>query len=140
MGSEMCIRDRHTTVYGYLNATITSILRGDTQFKTEYLLGQVDGRSSRAVLHCGTLVKGDMILFNIDHHGQRALGEVQGFLEASPPLIHVTVFKPCYRTGDRVWDISQPTETIISCRTVIDAVTYMYASDHKVRIIVPPIV
>ena len=103
----------HTTVYGYLNATITSIIRGDTQFKTEYLLGQVDGRSSRAVLHCGTLVKGDMILFNIDHHGQRALGEVLGLLQASPPLIHVTVFKPCNRTGHRLWDISQPTETII---------------------------
>ena len=119
----------HTTVYSYLNATITSIINGDTQFKIEYLLDPVDGRSSRAVLQCGRIHTGGMVLFTLDH-GQRALGEVKGLLQVidSPPLVHVIAFAPCSRTGHRLWDTSQHQETRISCRNVIDAVPYKFAS------------
>ena len=99
----------HTTVCGHLNATIHSIINGHTQFKTDYLLDPVDGRSSRAVLQCGTIHRGDMVLFTLDD-GQRALGEVKGILQAfgSPLFVHVMALEPCSRNGRRLWDTSRP--------------------------------
>ena len=125
------------TVYIHLNAMITSIIRGDTQFKTAYLQRPVDGRSSRAVLPCGNLFKGDMVMFNSDDHGQRALGEIQGFVQVldSPLLVHVSALAPCSRAGHRWWNSKRPQDTIIDSRRVIRAVAYKLASDHRIRII-----
>ena len=126
----------HTTVCGYLNATVTSIINGQTQFKPDFLLDPVDGRSSRAVLQCGAIHRGDMVLFTLDD-GRRALGEVKGFLAASdsPLLAHVLAFTPCSRTGQRWWNTCDGHETIIVGRQVIGAVPYRFASDHRIRII-----
>ena len=116
---------------------ITSIIRGDTQFKTPYMQSPVDGRSSRAVLPCGTLIKGDMVMFNSDDHGQRALGEIQGLVQVldSPLLVHVSAVAPCRRAGHRWWNSKRPQDTIIDSRRVIRAVAYKLASDHRIRII-----
>ena len=97
----------------------------------------VDGRSSRAVLHCGSLFKGDMVMFKSDDHGQRALGEIQGFVQVldSPLLVHVTAFAPCSRASHRWWNSKQQQETIINCNQVIRAVPYKVESDHRIRII-----
>ena len=127
-----------TTVHSYLNVTITSILRGDTQFmKTSYMQSPVDGRSSRAVLLCGTLIKGDMVMFNPNDHGQRALGEIQGFVQVldSLLLVHVSAVEPCNRDSHRWWNSEKPRGTIIDSRRVIRAVAYKHASDHRIRII-----
>ena len=97
----------------------------------------VDGRSSRAVLHCGSLFKGDMVMFKSDDRGQRALGEIQGFVQVldSPLLVHVTAFAPCSRASHRWWNSKQQQETIINCNQVIRAVPYKLESDHRIRII-----
>ena len=126
-----------STVYSHLNAMITSILRGDTQFKTCYMLRPVDGRSKQAKLPCGTLTKGDMVMFNSDDHGQRALGEIQGFVQVldSPLLVHVSAVASCSRASHRWWNSERPRGTIIDSRRVIRAVAYKRASDHRIRII-----
>ena len=126
-----------TTVYTHLNAMITSIIRGDIQFKTAYMQSPVDGRSSRAVLPCGHLFKGDMVMFTSGDHGQRCLGEIQGFVQVldSPLLVHVSAFAPCTRAGHRWWNSKRPQDTIITSRQVIRAVPYKLTTDHRIRII-----
>ena len=128
----------HTTVYSYLNATINAMISGQTQFVDEYLLDPVDGRSSNAVLRCGKVCKGDMVLFNLDDRGRRALGEVKGFVQSEDLVFaHVIQFAPCSRTSHKRWDTSRKQETIVDARSLIAPVPYRIASESTVRIIVP---
>ena len=88
----------HTAVCSYLNSTITSIITGLTRFVEEYLIDPVDGRSANAVLRCGRVCTSGMALI-IDMHGERALGEVKGFLLADDLVFaHVVQLAPCSRT------------------------------------------
>ena len=78
-----------------------------------------------------------MVMFKSDDRGQRALGEIQGFVQVldSPLLVHVTAFAPCSRAGHRWWNSKRQQDTIIDSRRVIRAVAYKLAPGHRIRII-----
>ena len=78
-----------------------------------------------------------MVMFNSDDHGQRALGEIQGFVQVldSPLLVHVSAFAPCTRADHRWWNSKRPQDTIITSRQVIRAAPYKLTADHRIRII-----
>ena len=103
-----------TTVYSYLNATITAIITGQTQFRSEYLLDPVDGRSSKAVLPIGKVCKDDMVVFSLDARAIQALGKVVQFVqEGSTLFAHLLQFEPCSRDCNALWDASKHHETIV---------------------------
>ena len=130
-----------TTVYSHLNATVYSIISGQTKFIEEYVLNPVGDRSTQAVLGCGRVCKGDMVLVNIDNRGRRALGEVLGFVEADDGIfLHLKQFAPCSPNCTKRWDTSRAHETIVKGRTVIAPVPYRFSSQHRVRIIEPALV
>ena len=127
-----------TTVYSHLNATVYSITNGLTKFVEEYLLSPDGDRSAHAVLRVGMICKGDMVLVNKDHRGNRALGEVLGFVAADDRVfVHLRQFAPC---SPKVWDTSRAHETIVKSCTVIAAVPWRYSSQRRVRIIEPALV
>ena len=126
-----------TTVYSYLNATITAMITGQTQFRSEYLLDPVDGRSTKAVLPIGMVVKDDMVVFSLDTRAQQALGKVVQFVqEGSTLCAHLDQFKPCSR---HCWNTSKHNETIIDARKIICPVPYRFAAKNTIRIIAPAI-
>ena len=127
-----------TTVYSHLNATVYAITKGLTKFEQEYLLSPDGDRSAHAVLRVGMIGKGDMVLLNKDDRGNRALGEVLGFVTADDRVFaHLRQFAPC---SPKVWDTSRAHETIVKGCTVIAAVPYRFSSQHRVRIIEPALV
>ena len=129
------------TVYGYMNATITAIINGHTNFVDENLLDPVDDRSLQAILHIGKVCKGDMVMFNLDTRGRRALEKVEGFLQSDGVLFaHLIQFEPCRPPCCKLWDASQHHETIVISQTIIGPVTYKFASASTIRIVVPAIV
>ena len=71
-----------STVYGYLNASITSMLNGQTRWSDEHLLNAADGRSLQAKLSTGRVCSGDIVLFTVGARGNRALGKVREFIDA----------------------------------------------------------
>ena len=126
-----------TTVYSYLNATITAMITGQTQFRSEYLLDPVDGRSTKAVLPIGMVVKDDMVVFSLDTRAKQALGKVVQFVqEGSTLCAHLLQFKPCSRD---CWDTSKHNETIVDSRKIICPVPYKFAAKNTIRIIAPAI-
>ena len=128
------------TVYSYLTATITTMITGQTQFESEYLLDELDGRSSHAVLHVGRVYKNDMVIFNLDSHARQALGKVQGFVQDGGCLfVHLLQFQPCSLDCNVRWDASQHEEAIVISHKIIQPVTYKFATANTIRIIVPVI-
>ena len=74
----------------------------------------------------------------IDMHGERALGEVKGFLLADELVfVHVVQLAPRSRTCMKRWDTSQCHETIVLARNVICPCPYKWESEDTIRIIVP---
>ena len=127
-----------TTVYSFPNATITAMITGVTLFEDGILMNPVDGRSSNAVLYMGRVYKGDVVVFNVDTRGTRALGKVEGFLQSDGCLFaHLIQFKPCRQ--DCLWDASQHHETIAMSHQIICPVPYKFASASTIRIIAPAI-
>ena len=126
-----------TTVYSYLNATITAMITGQTQFRSEYLLDPVDGRSTKAVLPIGKVFKDDMVVFSLDTRATQALGKVVQFIQEGNTLCaHLLQFEPCSRD---CWDTSKHNETIVISGKIICPVPYKFASADTIRIIAPAI-
>ena len=98
----------------------------------------LDGRSANAVLRSGRTCKGDLVMFNIDNLGTRALGKVQTFhLFDDMMMVYLIQFQPGSRIGHKMWDTSRGLETIVPTSRVIGAVPYKWLSDTMVRIIEP---
>ena len=129
------------TVYGYLNANITAMISGHTIFNDDYLVSPIDDRSVEAVLHIGRVSKDDLVLFNIDHRGNKGLGKVLEFIAADGVLYaHLAQFSPCRPRCWKVWDASNHEEAIVFTKAIIGTCTYRWLSSTVIRIIAPAMV
>ena len=126
------------TVFGYLNANITAMLNGLTKFSDHYLVNPFDDHSLKAVLHIGRVSKDDLVLFNIDLRGNKALGKILEFIAADGALYaHLAQFAPCSPRCWKVWDASTPEETIVVSKALVGICMYRLLSPTVIRIIDP---
>ena len=126
------------TVYGYLNANITAMISGHTIFNDDYLVSPIDDRALEAVLHIGRVSKDDLVLFNIDHRGNKGLGKILEFIAADGALYaHLAQFAPRSPRCWKVWDASTPEETIVVSKALVGRCMYRLLSPTVTRIIQP---